>query len=81
MMEAAHKVNTVYVCACARARVIHQFFFTSTEDSDQIPIIPGLSTDSGTLFYVGSIGTQIANELMDSYRSAVSVVSYMNTLV
>ncbi|XP_024912956.1 aryl hydrocarbon receptor nuclear translocator-like protein 1, partial [Cynoglossus semilaevis] len=45
---------------------------STQEDSDQIPIIPGLSTDSGTLFYVGSIGTQIANELMDSYRTGSS---------
>lgn len=69
------------MCVCTCTCYSSEFFFTSTEDSDQIPIIPGLSTDSGTLFYVGSIGTQIANELMDSYRSAVSVVSYMNTLV
>ncbi|XP_028276297.1 aryl hydrocarbon receptor nuclear translocator-like protein 2 isoform X2 [Parambassis ranga] len=38
------------------------------EDSKQIPVIPGLSTGVGTMIYAGSIGTQIANELVDSYR-------------
>ncbi|XP_054480220.1 basic helix-loop-helix ARNT-like protein 2 isoform X3 [Anoplopoma fimbria] len=38
------------------------------EDSKQIPIIPGLSSGVGTMIYAGSIGTQIANELIDSYR-------------
>ncbi|KAA8579948.1 hypothetical protein FQN60_005483 [Etheostoma spectabile] len=37
------------------------------EDTKQIPIIPGLSSGVGTMIYAGSIGTQIANELMDSY--------------
>ncbi|KAI3366939.1 hypothetical protein L3Q82_009582 [Scortum barcoo] len=38
------------------------------EDTKQIPIIPGLSSGIGTMIYAGSIGTQIANELVDSYR-------------
>ncbi|XP_078098694.1 basic helix-loop-helix ARNT-like protein 2 isoform X3 [Sander vitreus] len=38
------------------------------EDTKQIPIIPSLSSGLGTMIYAGSIGTQIANELMDSYR-------------
>ncbi|XP_034018995.1 aryl hydrocarbon receptor nuclear translocator-like protein 2 isoform X2 [Thalassophryne amazonica] len=38
------------------------------EDTKQIPIIPGLSSSVGTMIYAGSIGTQIANELIDSYR-------------
>ncbi|TNN45178.1 Aryl hydrocarbon receptor nuclear translocator-like protein 2 [Liparis tanakae] len=38
------------------------------EDSKQLPIIPGLSRGVGTMIYAGSIGTQIANELIDSYR-------------
>ncbi|XP_035852141.1 aryl hydrocarbon receptor nuclear translocator-like protein 1 isoform X1 [Sander lucioperca] len=37
------------------------------EDTKQIPIIPSLSSGLGTMIYAGSIGTQIANELMDSY--------------
>ncbi|XP_056280423.1 basic helix-loop-helix ARNT-like protein 2 isoform X2 [Pseudoliparis swirei] len=38
------------------------------EDTKQLPIIPGLSRGVGTMIYAGSIGTQIANELIDSYR-------------
>lgn len=38
------------------------------EVSRELPIIPGLSSVVGTMIYTGSIGTQIANELMDSYR-------------
>lgn len=37
-------------------------------DSKQVPEIPGLSSGVGTMIYAGSIGTQIANELMDTYR-------------
>ncbi|XP_072311044.1 basic helix-loop-helix ARNT-like protein 2 [Eucyclogobius newberryi] len=39
-----------------------------TEVSREFPIIPGLSSGVGTMIYAGSIGTQIANELTDSYR-------------
>ncbi|XP_068442387.1 basic helix-loop-helix ARNT-like protein 2 [Clinocottus analis] len=38
------------------------------EDTKQLPIIPGLSSGVGTMIYAGSIGTRIANELLDSYR-------------
>ncbi|KAF3704924.1 Aryl hydrocarbon receptor nuclear translocator-like protein 2 Brain and muscle ARNT-like 2 [Channa argus] len=38
------------------------------DDTKQIPIIPSLSSGVGTMIYAGSIGTQIANELIDSYR-------------
>ncbi|KAM8909642.1 aryl hydrocarbon receptor nuclear translocator-like protein 2 isoform 2-T2 [Spinachia spinachia] len=38
------------------------------ENTKQFPIIPSLSSSVGTMIYAGSIGTQIANELMDSYR-------------
>uniref|UniRef100_A0A3B5KNV0 Basic helix-loop-helix ARNT like 2 n=1 Tax=Xiphophorus couchianus TaxID=32473 RepID=A0A3B5KNV0_9TELE len=42
----------------------------STQDeAQQIPDIPGLSTGVGTMIYAGSIGTQIANELSDTYRA------------
>ncbi|XP_036977077.1 aryl hydrocarbon receptor nuclear translocator-like protein 2 isoform X6 [Acanthopagrus latus] len=37
------------------------------EDTKQIPIIPSLSSGVGTMIYAGSIGTQIANELIDTY--------------
>ncbi|KAF7661318.1 hypothetical protein LDENG_00264350 [Lucifuga dentata] len=39
-----------------------------TEDTKRLPIIPGFSSSAGTMIYAGSIGTQIANELIDSYR-------------
>ncbi|XP_023265745.1 aryl hydrocarbon receptor nuclear translocator-like protein 2 isoform X2 [Seriola lalandi dorsalis] len=38
------------------------------EDTKHIPVIPGLSSGLGPMIYAGSIGTQIANELIDSYR-------------
>ncbi|XP_059181767.1 basic helix-loop-helix ARNT-like protein 2 isoform X2 [Centropristis striata] len=38
------------------------------EDIKQLPIIPGLSSGVGKMIYAGSIGTQIANELIDSFR-------------
>ncbi|XP_014195765.1 aryl hydrocarbon receptor nuclear translocator-like protein 2 isoform X2 [Haplochromis burtoni] len=38
------------------------------DDIKQIPVIPGFSSGTGTMIYAGSIGTQIANELIDSYR-------------
>ncbi|XP_051806765.1 aryl hydrocarbon receptor nuclear translocator-like protein 2 isoform X2 [Acanthochromis polyacanthus] len=41
---------------------------TLQEDTKQIPVIPGLSSGVGTMIYAGSIGTQIANELIDTYR-------------
>ncbi|CAJ1054253.1 aryl hydrocarbon receptor nuclear translocator-like protein 2 isoform X2 [Xyrichtys novacula] len=41
---------------------------TPQEDPKQLPIIPALSTSAGTMIYAGSIGTQIANELIDTYR-------------
>ncbi|XP_077372642.1 aryl hydrocarbon receptor nuclear translocator-like protein 2 isoform X2 [Festucalex cinctus] len=33
-----------------------------------LPIIPGISTTPGTMIYAGTIGTQIANELLDFNR-------------
>ncbi|XP_051248788.1 aryl hydrocarbon receptor nuclear translocator-like protein 2 isoform X1 [Dicentrarchus labrax] len=45
------------------------------EDTKQIPIIPSLSSGVGTMIYAGSIGTQIANELIDSYRMNSSPLS------
>ncbi|XP_068162637.1 basic helix-loop-helix ARNT-like protein 2 [Antennarius striatus] len=39
------------------------------EDAKQIPLIPSISSgSSGTMIYAGSIGTQIANELTETYR-------------
>ena len=46
--------------------------FILIEDSKRIlPIIPGLSSGAGKMIYAGSIGTQIANELIDTYRCVV----------
>ncbi|XP_019129203.2 aryl hydrocarbon receptor nuclear translocator-like protein 2 isoform X3 [Larimichthys crocea] len=42
---------------------------TSEEDGKKsLPIIPGISTTPGAMIYAGSIGTQIANELLDFNR-------------
>ncbi|XP_029697765.1 aryl hydrocarbon receptor nuclear translocator-like protein 2 isoform X2 [Takifugu rubripes] len=41
----------------------------SSEDGKKsLPIIPGISTTPGTMIYAGSIGTQIANEMLDFNR-------------
>lgn len=42
------------------------------DDIKQIPVIPGFSSGTGTMIYAGSVGTQIANELIDSYRYSLS---------
>ncbi|XP_051916836.1 aryl hydrocarbon receptor nuclear translocator-like protein 2 isoform X2 [Hippocampus zosterae] len=36
--------------------------------SKEMPTIPGISTTPGTMIYAGTIGTQIANELLDFNR-------------
>ncbi|XP_044049062.1 aryl hydrocarbon receptor nuclear translocator-like protein 2 isoform X4 [Siniperca chuatsi] len=42
---------------------------TSEEDGKKsLPVIPGISTTPGNMIYAGSIGTQIANELLDFNR-------------
>uniref|UniRef100_A0A8D3ANC2 Basic helix-loop-helix ARNT like 2 n=1 Tax=Scophthalmus maximus TaxID=52904 RepID=A0A8D3ANC2_SCOMX len=38
------------------------------EDTKQLSIIPGLSSGLGIMIYAGSLGTQIANELIDGFR-------------
>ncbi|XP_077450261.1 basic helix-loop-helix ARNT-like protein 1 isoform X3 [Stigmatopora argus] len=47
----------------------------SKEESKQQPIIPGLTSGVGKMIYAGSIGTQIANELVDSNRANSSLSS------
>ncbi|KAM4523232.1 basic helix-loop-helix ARNT-like protein 1 isoform 1-T1 [Fundulus diaphanus] len=42
---------------------------SAQEEAKQILEIPGLSTGVGMMIYAGSIGTQIANELGDTYRA------------
>ncbi|XP_077357187.1 basic helix-loop-helix ARNT-like protein 2 isoform X1 [Festucalex cinctus] len=39
------------------------------DESKHLAIIPGLTSGVGKMIYAGSIGTQIANELIDSYRA------------
>ncbi|KAM9845841.1 LOW QUALITY PROTEIN: basic helix-loop-helix ARNT-like protein 2 [Aulostomus maculatus] len=41
---------------------------TLQEETKQLPIIPGLTSGVDTMIYAGSIGTNIANELTESYR-------------
>ncbi|RVE71977.1 hypothetical protein OJAV_G00057350 [Oryzias javanicus] len=41
---------------------------TSEDCKKSLPVIPGISTTSGTMVYAGSIGTHIANELLDFNR-------------
>uniref|UniRef100_A0A3Q2QF02 Basic helix-loop-helix ARNT like 2 n=1 Tax=Fundulus heteroclitus TaxID=8078 RepID=A0A3Q2QF02_FUNHE len=36
-----------------------------TDCKKSLPVLPGISSASGTMIYAGSIGTQIANELLD----------------
>lgn len=42
--------------------------FLLEDPKKSLPIIPGISTAPGTMVYAGSIGTQIANELLDFNR-------------
>ncbi|CAL8357000.1 unnamed protein product [Lota lota] len=41
---------------------------SKTSEGQSHPIIPGMSCKPGTMIYAGSIGTQIANELLDYNR-------------
>ncbi|XP_023664831.2 aryl hydrocarbon receptor nuclear translocator-like protein 2 isoform X1 [Paramormyrops kingsleyae] len=48
----------------------------SEDDARKVfPIIPGISSGSGSMIYAGSIGTQIANELLDFNRMNSSPLS------
>ncbi|XP_019747455.1 aryl hydrocarbon receptor nuclear translocator-like protein 2 isoform X5 [Hippocampus comes] len=49
------------------------------QESKQLPIIPGLTSNVGKMIYAGSIGTQIANELIDSYRANSSPSSAVSS--
>lgn len=60
--------------------VLHLFCFLFLtfllEDGKKsLPIIPGISTTPGTMIYAGSIGTQIANEMLDFNRWGVLQLS------
>uniref|UniRef100_A0A8C6VXT2 Basic helix-loop-helix ARNT like 2 n=1 Tax=Nothobranchius furzeri TaxID=105023 RepID=A0A8C6VXT2_NOTFU len=45
-------------------------YIVSTNTS--LPVIPGISSAPGTMIYAGSIGTQIANELLDFNKYALT---------
>lgn len=52
--------------------------FLQEDGKKSLPIIPGISTTPGTMIYAGSIGTQIANEMLDFNRwGGVSQLSSM----
>lgn len=52
--------------------------FLLDDGNKSLPIIPGISCASTTMIYAGSIGTQIANELLDYNRWVMGwgVVAY-----
>lgn len=50
----------------------HLHLFLSQDGKKILPIIPGISTTPGQMVYAGSIGTQIANELLDFNRCGLS---------
>lgn len=51
--------------------------FAFTDDTKQLPVIPGLCSGVGTMIYAGSIGTQIANELIDCTRCVSKCFVYV----
>ncbi|XP_054475624.1 aryl hydrocarbon receptor nuclear translocator-like protein 2 isoform X2 [Anoplopoma fimbria] len=44
------------------------YYKISDDGKKSFPVIPGISTTPGAMIYAGSIGTQIANELLDYNR-------------
>lgn len=52
----------------AHCKVHVVVFFLLEDGKKSLPIISGISTTPGTMIYAGSIGTQIANELLDFNR-------------
>ncbi|XP_019934425.2 aryl hydrocarbon receptor nuclear translocator-like protein 2 isoform X3 [Paralichthys olivaceus] len=63
--------NTVISQASRSGNKSEQSSHSKTSDEDgkkSLPIIPGISATPGSMIYAGSIGTQIANELLDFNR-------------
>ncbi|XP_060932207.1 aryl hydrocarbon receptor nuclear translocator-like protein 2 isoform X2 [Limanda limanda] len=60
--------NTVISQASRSGNKPEQSSKTSDDDKKSLPIIPGISATPGSMIYAGSIGTQIANELLDFNR-------------
>lgn len=46
--------------------------FLLEDGKKSLPVIPGISTTPGAMVYAGSIGTQIANELLDFNRCVLT---------
>lgn len=60
-----HKLNII----CTHYCLFFAYVTFLVEDGKKsLPIIPGISTTPGTMIYAGSIGTQIANEMLDFNR-------------
>ncbi|XP_034071506.1 aryl hydrocarbon receptor nuclear translocator-like protein 2 isoform X1 [Gymnodraco acuticeps] len=74
--EVEYLVSTNTVISCDNSRTCRSgnkaeqsSTSKSSEDGKKsLPVIPGISTTPGAMIYAGSIGTQIANELLDSNR-------------
>ncbi|KAI4825381.1 hypothetical protein KUCAC02_021064 [Chaenocephalus aceratus] len=74
--EVEYLVSTNTVISCDNSRTCRlgnkaeqSITSKSSEDGKKsLPVIPGISTTPGAMIYAGSIGTQIANELLDSNR-------------
>lgn len=49
--------------------------FSLSDCKKSPPIIPGISSTPGTMIYAGSIGTQIANELLDFNRYVLDIIT------
>ncbi|XP_035013838.1 aryl hydrocarbon receptor nuclear translocator-like protein 2 isoform X1 [Hippoglossus stenolepis] len=60
--------NTVISQASRSGNKSEQSCKTSDDGKKSLPIIPGISATPGSMIYAGSIGTQIANELLDFNR-------------
>ncbi|XP_053283228.1 aryl hydrocarbon receptor nuclear translocator-like protein 2 [Pleuronectes platessa] len=60
--------NTVITQANRSGNKSEQSSKTSDDGKKSLPIIPGISATPGGMIYAGSIGTQIANELLDFNR-------------
>lgn len=50
-------------------------YFSLLDCKKSPPIIPGISSTPGTMIYAGSIGTQIANELLDFNRCVLDIIT------
>lgn len=50
-------------------------YFSLLDCKKSPPIIPGISSTPGTMIYAGSIGTQIANELLDFNRYVLDIIT------